>query len=42
VKTPVSTTRAIPKYNKVVRALVKESSEILKYSNRVQLIWMER
>jgi len=35
-------TRAISKLNKIIKVLVKESSKILKYSNRVQLIRISR
>ena len=39
---PVSTLKAIPKCNRVVRAFFKESSKSLGNRNRVQLICMER
>ena len=35
VRTPVSTTKTIPKCNRVVRAFVKESSKILRYNDGV-------
>jgi len=38
----VNITRTIPKCDRVVRTLIKESSKILRYSNEVQLIWVER
>ena len=41
VKRPFSTARAISKYDRIARTFIKESSKILRYSNEVQLIWME-
>jgi len=38
----VNTTRTIPKCDRIIRALIKESSKILRYNNEVQLIWVER
>ena len=42
VEMPVSTLKAIPKCNRVVRAFFKRSSKSLGNRNRVQLIWVER